>query len=94
MNKMTIIWLSIVSVILLIVVTVLITLGASKCCMMRGGPIGTGILTEVGQGDCDNCTNRTETQEGKGMRKGQGLMQSKDATVKDTTTTTTVVPTN
>lgn len=94
MNKMTIIWLTAVSVILLIVVTVLITLGASKHSMMRGGQRGAKISTGTEQVVCSNCKNETGIQEGKGMKRGQGLKQGEGITVKDTTTVTPAIPAN
>lgn len=90
MNKTTIIWLSIVSVVLLIVVTVLLTLGVTREGMVRGGLRGAEIKTEQ-IGKCPCCQNKIGEVQGKGERKNT-IAQGEGAIVKDTTTLTPVVP--
>ncbi len=87
MNKLYIIWLSIISFVLLIAVTVMITAGVSRGdLMMRGGARAEIVSSQ------ENCTG-SENQGGKGLRRNAGAEGQCD-TLKQVPATTTTVPAN
>lgn len=83
MNKGTIIWLSIVSLVLIILITVLLTLGFSRQGMVRSGQIVRGTTTQQG---AFNCIQNDNTK-GNGLRKNAVIKEgkmTKDITIEKT----------
>ena len=87
MNKLYIIWLSIISFVLLIAVTVMITTAVSRGGQMMRGGVRPEIVSS------QECTTDCTSQDAEGLRKngkGQGAIL-KEAPAK---TTTNAVPAN